>query len=45
MKAAAIGALIYLVAHVLVLAHFVDEHGRFPVGSGELLNWLFGLTP
>lgn len=31
------------VGWLAVLARFVVLHGRFPAGSGEALNWLFGL--
>jgi hypothetical protein len=37
--------LLYMATGLLLslLVAFVSSHGRFPVGSGEVLNWIFGL--
>jgi hypothetical protein len=37
--------LLYMATGLLLslLVTFVSLHGRFPVGSGEVLNWIFGL--
>lgn len=32
-----------LCAQLITFARFVIEHERFPLGSGEVYNWAFGL--
>lgn len=32
-----------VIMFVTILFVFVNKFGRFPYGSGELLNWIFGL--
>jgi hypothetical protein len=37
------GALLVCAVLLSVEAMFVVKHGRLPVGSGEMWNWLLGL--
>jgi hypothetical protein len=38
-----VSALSLVLAWFAAAVHFVVEFGRFPIGAGEVLNWVFGL--
>jgi ABC-type anion transport system duplicated permease subunit len=40
----AVAALIWFtLGYLIALSYFIAEHGRFPVGSGEVVNWTLDL--
>jgi hypothetical protein len=39
----ALGLVAFCLSILAVWAWFLMDHGRLPVGSGEVINWLFGL--